>query len=544
MTAQDDYEPSDEDLEIFKQIASDTTIQTHYGAWASSETPSEPPVLLSDGELEAIQRRSEVGRLLTGAYGRAIPENLEPLAKRLLAATAGYWPTELRKTLPRIRDQLVGGDIVLATQPQTAQPRAHDPETSEWTLYQVWEHQLGRDRKNLSAKGGQARHSGTLEERERLARVMTVLTRHAPVCSLTKRDWQEAYDAALNVRSGAKASIAPHPTDFDDLMTDKPEEMIGHERLGALLSFMKQIQEYARRILDLTDVRPDDVVIKNVEKRDSARTREGVPFSESDVEKIFSGYIYKGPPPSNRSKAYPFWFWLPLIGYFTGARTNEIAQLDTIDIKVIDGHPCIDFCADDPKSFEAKRIKSGEARHVPIHPKLIELGLLDYVASLRRDKQKKLLGDGLSYLPGRDDESDHNKEGWAKAAGKFFNEAPKGYLVEIGVHVPYDGKSIYSFRHTLETNLRHARRNGNPIDQSIIDGITGHVAETIAGKHYDSGATTEQMLKALMHLPITPSIKQLTSYEVDFEDRFGKQLVTSIASHRKKRLKNLQSESD
>lgn len=310
-------------------------------------------------------------------------------------------------------------------------------------------------------------------------------------------------------------------------MTDKPEEMIGHERLSALLSFMKQIQEHARRILDLTDVRPDDVVIKNIEKRDSARTREGIPFSHSDVDKIFSGYIYFDALPTNRSKAYPFWFWLPLIGYFTGARTNEIAQLDTADIRVIDGHPC-------PKSHEAKRIKTSEARHVPIHPKLLELGFLDYVTSLRRENQKKLLGDGLSYLPGRDDGADHNKEGWAKAAGKFFNEAPKGYLVEIGVHVPYDGKSIYSFRHTLETNLRHARRDGTPIDQSIIDAITGHVAETIAGKHYDAGATTEQMLKALMQLPIPPSIDRLTSYKVDFESRFGNRLVKSIADHREK----------
>ncbi|WP_110951398.1 site-specific integrase [Pseudomonas bohemica] len=540
MSSQDDYEPSEEDYEIFEQLAKATSSSPQHGVWGSSESDAtEPPEILSDAELEARQRRSEVGRLLTGAYGRDIPESLEPLAKRLLASTESYLPTELRKALPRVRDELVRGDVLPATPAQAAQRKAYDPMTSEWTLYQVWEHQLDRDRKNLSSKGGQARHSGTLEERERLARVMTILTRHTPVRKLTKRDWQEAYDAALNVRSGAKASIAPDPTDFDELMTDKPEEMIGHERLSALLSFMKQIQEHARRILDLTDVRPDDLVINNVEKRDSARTREGVPFSQSDVEKIFSGYIYVGALPTNRSKAYPFWFWVPLIGYFTGARTNEIAQLDTADIREIDGLPCIDFCPDAPKSHEAKRIKTGEARHVPIHPKLLELGFLDYVASLRQENQKKLLGDGLSYLPGRDDEADHNKEGWAKAAGKFFNEAPKGYLVEIGVHVPYDGKSIYSFRHTLETNLRNARRDGNPVDQSIIDAITGHVAETIAGKHYDAGATNEQKLKALMHLPIPAAIERLTSYKVDFESRFGEVLVNSIANHRKKRSRTL-----
>jgi integrase len=72
---------------------------------------------------------------------------------------------------------------------------------------------------------------------------------------------------------------------------------------------------------------------------------------------------------------------MPLIGYFTGARTNEMAQLDTADIRLIQGYQCIDFCADDPKIPEAKRIKTGEARHVPIHPRLIKLGFLDYVDS-------------------------------------------------------------------------------------------------------------------------------------------------------------------
>lgn len=253
-----------------------------------------------------------------------------------------------------------------------------------------------------------------------------------------------------------------------------------------------------------------------------------------EVETIFSGYIYQGTPPANRTKAYPFWFWMPLVAYFTGARTNEIAQLDTADIREIDGHPCFDFCPDDPKAFEAKRVKTEEARQVPIHPRLIELGFLDYVASQRTAKQKKLFGDGLAYLPPRDETSDHNKEGWAKSASKFFNEAPKGYLVAIGVHYPKSGKSLYSFRHTLETNLQNARRDGKTVDQTVIDAITGHAPDTIAAKHYDGGATIEHKLSALKLLPVPNAITRLTSYKVDFVDRFGDKLTKSIESHRQR----------
>lgn len=495
--------------------------------------PAEP--ILSNEEIEARQRRQEVARLLTGAHGRPIPSEQEALAEQLLELSRPYQPTELRAVLPKLRDELVlrslrpVRDGAGAVETPQAGP-SYDPAMADWTLYQVWEHQLERDRADTSSKGGQANHGGTLAERERLARVMTVLTQHKPVCQLTKKSWQAAYDNARMTKANAEASIDP-PTQLGEILTNDPEELTGHERVRALIAFMKQIQAHAR-YLDLTTFRPDDVIIKPVEERKNKRSRDGVAFEDDDIEAIFSGYIYKGPIADGRTKAYPFWFWLPLVGYFTGARTNEIAQLDTADIRVVDGHPCFDFCADAVDAPEAKRIKTGEARQVPIHPRLVELGFLDYVDSQRQARQKKLFGDGLTYLSPRDNETKHNKEGWAKSAGKFFNEEPRGYLVTIGVHKPNDGKSIYSFRHTLITKLGHAKRNGEPLDKTIIQAIVGHTPEDMAGRHYDEGATVEQMLAALMLLPIPTAIQRLTGYQGDFVERFGDVLTKSIQSHR------------
>lgn len=511
----------------------------------SSPTSADKPVepILSNDEIEARQRRREVERLLTGAYGRPIPSEQESLAQQLLELSRPYMPTELRAVLPKLRDEVVlrklnpGKPADIALEAPELLPK-HDIAMAGWTLYQVWQHQLARDRADTSSKGGQANHGGTYEERERRARVMTVLTQHKPVIQLSKHHWQDAYDAARKMKSGAMASIAPTPTPIDEFLTDDPEQRTGHERASALITSMKQIQEHAR-FLDLTTVRAGDLIIKPIAKRVTPRSRDGVPFSVKDIEAIFSGFIYQGPVSTERTKAYPFWFWLPLIGYFTGARTNEIAQLDTADVKVVDGHPCFDFCADEQHAFEAKRIKTGEARLVPIHPRLIELGFLEYVANQRQGNQKKLFGDGLTYLRSRENETVHNKEGWAKAAGKFFNEKPKGYLVSIGVHLPNDGKSLYSFRHTLETNLRNARRDGRPVDQSIIDAITGHAPETIASKYYDGGATVEHRLAALMHLPVPAAVMRLVNYQRDFVDRFGDTLTRSIAAHRKKHARTI-----
>lgn len=520
-----------------------------------SKTSLAEPVL-SEADNEERQRKGYIAQLLTGRHDRPIPSNQRHLADELLALSRAYQPTELPTELLKLRDSLVLSSLAPAgAAPAPAPAPSFDPAMADWTLYQVWQHQLERDMADTTARGGQAKHGGTREERERRARVMTVLTQHQPVSQLSKNDWQAAYDAARKMKAGAKASIDP-PTLLSEFITDDPKQMTGHERVSALIGSMKQIQEHAR-FLDLTTTRVDDLLIKPVQKRETERSHDGEPFSSDDIEAIFSGYIYKGARPSNRTKAYPFWFWLPLVAYFTGARTNEIAQLDTIDIREIDGHPCFDFCPDDPKAFEAKRVKTEEARQVPIHPRLIELGFLDYVNSQHQARQKKLFGDGLAYLPPRHAEVDHNKEGWAKSAGRFFNEGPKGYLVVIGVHEANDGKSLYSFRHTLETNLRHARRDGkrnaeqhlidaitghapesqpnDVIDKTVTDAISGRAARDMGGIHYDGGAAIRHKLEALKLLPMPDAIQRLTSYQVDFVERFGDILIKSIKSHRTRR---------
>ncbi|SEJ33076.1 hypothetical protein SAMN05216201_10770 [Pseudomonas linyingensis] len=556
VTARNDEELSVSDLEFLELLE----LQTSGGYGRPPESKAEPEPTLTDAELEERLRQYSIAELLTGRGDRPIPADSDPLAQRLLALSRSYQPTELRQVLPRLRDELVKASLapagaLSAAEPAPAAKPSYDPEMADWTLYQVWQHQLARDKADPTSRGGQAKHGGTLAERERRARAMTVLAQHKPVCQMTKNDWQAAYDAARVMKAGAKASIDP-PTPLDEFLTDDPDQMVGHERVGSLIGSMRQIQEHAR-FLDLTTIRPDDLLVKPVQKRETPRTRTGEKaFTMEEVEAIFSGYIYQGVLPANRTKAYPFWFWLPLVAYFTGARTNEIAQLDTSDIREVEGIPCFDFCPDDPKAFEAKRVKTEEARQVPIHPRLIELGFLDYVEDQRADRQKKLFGDGLAYLPPREEDLDHNKEGWAKSASKFFNETPKGYLVEIGVHEAYDGKSLYSFRHTLETNLRDARREGKNAPQVVIDAITGHAPEaqvnggvdkTIAnaiagraaqdmgGRHYDRGATVQHKLSALLMLPMPEAVRGLTSYRVDFVDRFGDIVAKSIKSHRRRR---------
>lgn len=327
------------DYEELMGLVPDSKPAPDFSSPQDENQPAEP--ILSEKEIETRQRRREVERLLTGAYGRPIPAELGQTAQQLLELARPYQTTELRAVLPKLRDELTLRSLA-PTSTSAAPAASIDPAMASWTLYQVWQHQLERDKADTSSTGGQANRSGSLEENERFARVMTVLTEHKPVCQLNKWDWQKAYDAARRMKAGAEASLTP-PTPLSELLTDDLEQMTGHDRTNTFITTMKGIQEHAL-FLELTTISPDSLLIKQVQKRESERTRKGKAFSAQDVEAIFSGYIYQGPLPSNRTKAYPFWFWLPLVAYFTGARTNEIAQLDTADIREIDGHPCFDFC--------------------------------------------------------------------------------------------------------------------------------------------------------------------------------------------------------
>jgi integrase len=66
--------------------------------------------------------------------------------------------------------------------------------------------------------------------------------------------------------------------------------------------------------------------------------------------------------------------WVPWIGAYTGARVTELTQLRKVDFAPVDGIACLRITP------EAGSVKSRAYRVVPIHPHLVEMGLLDFVA--------------------------------------------------------------------------------------------------------------------------------------------------------------------
>ena len=80
-------------------------------------------------------------------------------------------------------------------------------------------------------------------------------------------------------------------------------------------------------------------------------------------------------------------YWVTLLSAYSGARLNEVCQLNVDDIQPANGIWLMNINA----KTEDKSVKTqAGTRLVPVHPKLLELGFLDYVDQVRNEKQQKL----------------------------------------------------------------------------------------------------------------------------------------------------------
>ena len=185
--------------------------------------------------------------------------------------------------------------------------------------------------------------------------------------------------------------------------------------------------------------------------QDESRTRE--PFSSADLQTIFS--------PKNLPITLPHKHWAPLIGLYSGARINEIAQLHVEDIEEIAGIWGM--------HIRRQTKNTNSRRFVPLHPELIRLGFLDYVTDVKKFGFPHVFP-GLVW----------GANGPGDAIGDWFNRT---YLRKT-CNITSPTKVFHSFRHTFATT---AERAGIP--DGRIAQLTGHSAGgTVLRQHYIQAA--------------------------------------------------------
>lgn len=213
------------------------------------------------------------------------------------------------------------------------------------------------------------------------------------------------------------------------------------------------------------------LTLKQSKRKDDGKRRA---FSNAQIIAIIEAI--SGNKPDLVRK--PYQKWGPLLGIYTGARLNEIAQLHLKDVRQEGGIWCLDLNDED----EGKSLKASASRRlVPVHARLIELGFIEHVDHLKQQGEVKLFPD-FRYCP---------KNGWGRSLGRWFNETllPK-------LEMKRSELVFHSLRHTVVTRLMQA-----DVQEPVVKALVGHAQEGVTQQNYfQQGYTIQQLDDALAKL--------------------------------------------
>jgi integrase len=196
-------------------------------------------------------------------------------------------------------------------------------------------------------------------------------------------------------------------------------------------------------------------------------------YRPEQLEIIFTSPVYTGGKNTDRALwvasddaavTRDGYFWVPLIGMYTGFRMKEILSLYPHDVRKDKGVLYFDV-----NDYEEDKVLKTEqsARGIPIHPDLLAMGFAEYCEKRKRQAKpgERLFGDAIN-IP------DDNP-------GKYYTKRFSDYLVNIGLKKRDGTKQdanicFHSLRHTYISSLRRIRGASN----DVLDDLSGHEAGT------------------------------------------------------------------
>lgn len=229
------------------------------------------------------------------------------------------------------------------------------------------------------------------------------------------------------------------------------------------------------------------------------------PFTPDELRMLLSHQAYQKRHFRSRHA-----FWLIPLGTFTGARLGELCQLDIKDFVEVDGIPCIDINDADATEEQVidgrrKHVKNKNAKRlVPIHPALIRMGLLEYVAELRAAGESPHLFPDLSRT---------HRDGPAHPASKWF----AGFRNAAGL-TEKQTTVFHSLRHLFITTILDAGTAPH-----MLAPVVGHEAELVTGKVYWDKRDATKRLQTVQTFALPDDILAMFPHynEVTFTKKRG-----------------------
>ncbi|MHB1676775.1 MAG: DUF6538 domain-containing protein [Sulfuriferula sp.] len=200
-----------------------------------------------------------------------------------------------------------------------------------------------------------------------------------------------------------------------------------------------------------------------------------IAYSEADMQQILDSPLYAAESVLPRGGKGEAARWLPVLGMFTGARLEELAQLHVADLQHDPQHgwylhitEVIDDDEDGKKTQADATLKKcikteSSRRRIPLHPELVRVGFVRFIERLRKAGQARVFPQLTPDSKGK------YSAAWSKWWGRYARQ-------KIGITARR--KVFHSMRHSFKDACREVG-----IAEELSDAITGH-KEGSTGRSY------------------------------------------------------------
>jgi|GEM_PF-2527902 len=255
-----------------------------------------------------------------------------------------------------------------------------------------------------------------------------------------------------------------------DQLIELPNKKYGQQTLKKQFGYIKSVFNTAAREIPTLNLRIFDGITLNGLAPESRKV-----WTIEQLCDLFNSPIWTGRKGRDHRQTYhegknfykDVYFWMPILGIYTGMRREELCKLRVADFQERDGIPFITV------NDEFGRLKTGSSiREVPIHPDLYQFGLKDLLMAAKEDKDGRIffeLKRGPLYK-------------WGEQYSKEFGI----YRKKVGIYEHL--RDFHALRHTFASYLYDSTR-----EILQISAICGHSLDEIddLGKLKGKGFTVQ-----------------------------------------------------
>lgn len=279
----------------------------------------------------------------------------------------------------------------------------------------------------------------------------------------TQTPWRDLERFAASRGVNAPSGVTPELV--RDFVSEMAARGLAVDTINDRLGKVNKLFKMALSLVKLT-VNPARDTLGRGKSSQQKRQKKRFSFDQTDIAKIFGSSVYDGRHERSEGQSGEATYWIPMLMYYTGARTEELGGLALTDlvhnadtgwhINLIDRPEPEDADLFPDDDTPRRTLKNGASvRRVPLPHELIDLGLLRYVEWVRAQGHQAMFPTLKKDWHGK----------YTGAFSKFFGR----FKVVVGIN---DRKKVlYSFRHNYKDTLELAS-----VPSKYLKRLMGHTS--------------------------------------------------------------------